>query len=521
MPDGEGADAALRLVLDQVRRFGRTLDSATMDREATIPPEVLSQAAHLGLFGLTIPEGHGGLGLHLGAACQVVSELATFDRSVATTVGLHCGLGVRGLVEMGTPAQQDRWLPVLARGELIASFCATESGAGSDLTSVRTRARREGERLILDGEKAYVTNGAWAGLYVVLASTPGMGGARAWSLLCVPRGTPGLHVGAEEHKLGIRASSTTSVRFDGARLPLDCVLGAPGEGMAHANRLLAWGRTLMSAGCVGTARAALAQTLAHVSTRRQFGRSLIAFEPVRMHVATMGSLLWAMEALLDHAAACEVRGQGIPMASAAAKVFCSEGVFDICDRALQLHGAMGFVEDTGVARMMRDCRVTRIFEGANDVLLGHIATGVVATAPGTHRRLHRCGEGTGWDEGDARLRAAMDSMRRRKGLALVREQCLLRAFGEAHVLLLAASAALARGEAAGAEGAVRASHAARLLVTRARHALDGLTGMATQVVQDKDVVELLMGPQGAPPTESRRREPGDGSSALKVQGSHP
>jgi acyl-CoA dehydrogenase len=505
VPDAAAAPGVLPLVLDQVRRFGRTLDAAQIDRQACISADVLSEAAHLGLFGLAIPEEHEGLGLPLADVCQVVAELATFDRSVATTVGLHCGLGTRGLVEMGSPSLQRRWLPALARGEVIASFCATEPGAGSDLTAVRTQAKQEGDRLVLDGEKAYVTNGGFAGLFTVLARTPGMGGVRAWSLLCVPRSTPGLTVGPEEHKLGIRGSSTTGVRFDAAPLGSDCILGKPGEGMAQAHRLLEWGRTLMSAGCAGTARAALDRTLAHVASRRQFGRALIDFDPVRAHVAAMASQRWAMEALLEHVGALEARGECIGMASASAKVFCSEAVFDICDRAVQLHGAMGFLEDAGVARLLRDCRVTRIFEGANDVLLVRVATAVAGWAPGSERRLHQGAGDHGWDEADARLSLAVEEARRRRGLGLMREPSLLRAFGEAHVSLLAASAALRRGEEAGVEAEIHASHAAHLMVGRAQRALDASDGHAEAVERDRALAHLLV--EGTPASETPKRRP--------------
>jgi alkylation response protein AidB-like acyl-CoA dehydrogenase len=517
VPDGRGTGTTLDLILHSVRRFGRTLDGAAMDRAAVLPPAVLAQAADLGLFGLSIPEVHGGLGLSLAEVCEVVAELAAFDRSVATTVGLHCGLGTRGLVELGSPGLKDRWLPALAAGEVVASFCATEPGAGSDLTGVRTTARQEGEHLVVDGEKAYVTNGGFAGLFTVLARTPGMGGVRAWSLVCVPRGAPGLEVGPEECKLGIRASSTTSLRLDGVRVDRDGLLGTPGEGMAHAHRLLEWGRTLMSAGCVGTARAALGATLTHVTSRRQFGRTLMELEPVRMHVAAMGSQLWAMEALLQHVGRLEARGEGIALASAAAKVFCSEAVFDICDRAVQLHGAMGFVEDTGVARLLRDCRVTRIFEGANDVLLGHVATGLAASAAGTGRRLHPLGGAAAWDEVDACLAAAVDAARRRRGLALVREQCLLRAFGQAHVWLLAASAALARAEGAGPDAEVRARHACHLLVSQARRALENAELAASEVERDAAVARLLVAEaHGSPADPSPLHVTGASS---KTQGS--
>jgi len=441
----------LDLLLPQVRRFLReALDPEAIDREARLPADVLTRAADLGLFGITIPEEHGGLGLSLGDCCSVVGEIARVDRSLATTVGLHSGLGTRGLVELGSDELRGRWLAELATGERIGAFCATEPQAGSDLTAMRTTATVEGSELVLHGEKAYVTNGGFAGLFTVLARTPGLGGARGTSLLLVPRETPGVEIGPEEHKLGIRGSSTVTVRFDGARVPLDSVVGTPGRGLEHAHRILQWGRTIMSAGCIGTARAALDATLDHVRARRQFGKAIGQFDASRAHVAWMAGHLYAMEALVEHVSALEQRGEPIPVESAAAKVVCSEGAWEICDRAIQLHGAMGFLEDTGVARMLRDCRVTRIFEGANDVLLVHAGTAVAGAPKSTPRRVHREPEGAlrtwsrRWATLDQHLDAELAQARKRHGVGLVRRQLLLRRFAQSHALLLAASAALER-----------------------------------------------------------------------------
>ena len=226
----------LDVLLPQVSRFlAAAVDGFAIDRDGRIPPSVREGIARLGLFGMTLPEAYGGAGLSLGAACRVVAELARVDRSVAIMVGLHAGLGTRGLVELGSPALRARWLPRLASGDCIASFAATEAGAGSALTAIATKGRVVDGGLRIDGEKSYVTNGGFAGLFTVLVRTPGLGGERAQSLVCVPAGTRGLGIGAEETKLGIRGSSTVTVSFDDVRVPLDHVLGSPGDGMQQAN----------------------------------------------------------------------------------------------------------------------------------------------------------------------------------------------------------------------------------------------------------------------------------------------
>jgi alkylation response protein AidB-like acyl-CoA dehydrogenase len=189
-------------------------------------------------------------------------------------------------------------------------------------------------------------------------------------------------IGAEEHKLGIRGSSTVGVQFDRARVERSCVLGPGGRGMYEAHRALAWGRTVMASGCVGTGQAALDATIEFVRARAQFGKPIASFGATQAHLARMAATLFAMRALVRTVSAREDHGEPIEVESMLAKVFCSEGAFDLCDTAVQLHGALGFIEPVGVARLLRDCRITRIFEGANDVLL--VRAGL-ASLSGHHR----------------------------------------------------------------------------------------------------------------------------------------
>lgn len=446
----EASDTAesetLELLLPEVARFlSRHVDGDRIDREGLIAPEVRSAAAELGLFGLTIPVEHGGSGLSLGAACRVVSEIARVDRSVAIMIGLHAGLGTRGLVEHGKPELQRVWLPRFASGAAIASFAATEANAGSDLTAIRTKAEATPEGLRVEGEKSYVTNGSFASIFTALVRTPGLGGNRAFSLVSIPRDTPGIEIGREEDKLGIRGSSTVTVRFDGAVVPWTNVLGEPGHGTDLAHGLLSWGRTLMSSGCVGTAIAALDATSEHARTRRQFGRPIGAFGATRAHLAWMAGRVCAMKAFVGHVGAEHARGESIEISSAIAKVFTSESAFQVCDRALQLHGALGFLEPTGIARMLRDCRITRIFEGANDVLLLRIGAARLAarTRAPDSGSLAQDGMGSSIDELGARLDRAVEDVRERLGLAAMRRQLVLQRIANAEIALRVARATLA------------------------------------------------------------------------------
>ena len=376
-PDASDLLASLRAVLgDFTRDRVRPME---IDRTGRMPPELLEDLAELGVFGVTLPERHGGSGLGLSAACTCVSVLAETDRSVATTVGLHLGLGTRAMVAFGSHELQERVLPDLASGRHIAAFAATEAGAGSDLRAVATRARQGSEGWVVDGTKIFVTNGGLASVFTVLASTPGAGGRRKGFSLLQLGAEDGLEIGPEEHKLGLRGSSTTSVVMDGVTVPQDRIIGRAGHGMAQLDHVLAWGRTVMAAGCTGSATSALRIAREHTALRRQFGKSLDAFPLVQEQIADARALLFAMRAMLDHAASASA--EELADASLAAKVVCSEGNGEICDRAIQLCGGWGFIEESGLPLLARDARVTRIFEGANDVLL--ILAG---TAEATARR---------------------------------------------------------------------------------------------------------------------------------------
>lgn len=466
----DGAQAELlELLLPQVRRFlASEVRADVIDREGRIPAAVREGAARLGLFGLTIPTEFGGAGLSLGSACRVVTELARIDRSVAIMIGLHAGLGTRGLVEHGSAELRRAWLPRLASGECVASFSVTEAGAGSDLTAIRTTAEPTLDGLRVVGEKSYVTNGGFAGLFTVLVRTPGLGGDRATSVVCVPRDTPGVTIGLEEDKLGVRGSSTVTVAFDGAVIPWSHVVGEAGRGLDVTHELLGWGRTLMSAGCVGTAHAALGATVDYVGARRQFGRAIGAFGATRAHVAWMTARVHAMEAIVQRVADDHARGGNIETASAIAKVFTSETAFAVCDRAVQLHGALGFLEPTGVARMLRDSRITRIFEGANDVLLVRIgAARLTSSAP-----IVRPSDDAPVGELARRLDEAVVDVRSRLGIGAVRRQLVLQRIANAEIAVTVARAAARSRDALGryaSEQLVEEGHRALDALTRAEH----------------------------------------------------
>ncbi|MFT7518271.1 MAG: alkylation response protein AidB-like acyl-CoA dehydrogenase [Kiritimatiellia bacterium] len=423
-------------VCDMVARFGEDrLDAAAIDQAHCLPDGLLAELADLGLFSLSIPEAYDGAGLTLAGVSEVVAELAMHDRSVAATVGLHLGLGTRGLVAFGSDAIKQEYLPRLASGEIVASFAATEPGAGSDLRSVRTRIEAKGDGLTLNGSKIFVTNGGFADIYTLLVSSPGLGGARrGQSLVIAERTDVGVIIGAEEDKLGLRGSSTVTVDFDDVSLPQGRIIGQPGRGSAQAGHVLAWGRTAMAAGCVGTAQAALDLARKHVSQRVQFGAPLIQHPVVRAQVAQAASDVFAAQSLVRWTGRSD--GHELSRRSTSAKVLASRVGWGVADVSLQLHGGSGYIEETGVALMLRDSRVTRIFEGANDVLLGHAAamellspsTVVLQASLGPHPSLAKA------DAICERVHLWRLALKRRYGMGLLRRARVLHRFGELVVL---------------------------------------------------------------------------------------
>jgi alkylation response protein AidB-like acyl-CoA dehydrogenase len=416
-------EPSLPSILREVRSFcAKHVDPAHLDKEGKLGGDLLALVAEQGWFGLTTPAEHGGAGLSMAASSRIIAELASHDGSLGTCVGLHSGLALHGLVHQGSEALRARYLPEIAEGKRICAFAATEPGAGSDISAVKTTLSEVDGKLRLTGSKVYVTNGGMASLVTALARSPGLGGAKAGhTLVLVDTRWPGVKKGAEEKKLGLKASSTITIDFDDVEIPADHVLGEPSQGLAYAHKALGWGRTYMAAGCFGVARAALAATREHVATRQQFGRPLAKFTLVRDSIATMRAEAYAIESVLRLVAAYEDAGLGdIGQPSSVLKVLGSEGAWYVIDRGIQLFGGAGFLEEIGMARRLRDVRVTRIFEGANDVLRLHLASAALAWPIATMRELkvatgapaHLASEAAAIDGALSRLTDALEQVRK-------------------------------------------------------------------------------------------------------------
>jgi len=343
------------------------------DLEAGQPPEFVQELRELGLFGLIIPEDHGGLGLSNAAYARVLSQTSRYDTSVSLTIGAHSSIGMKGLLLFGTPEQRARYLPRLASGEMIAAFCLTESGAGSDAAALRTTARRQPDgSWVLSGEKIWITNGGIADLYTVFARTEGTEGKI--TAFVVEAAWDGVSHGPHEDKMGIRASSTTTVSFADVRVPAENVLGEEGKGFKIAMAILNNGRTGLGGGAVGGMKAMLALATQQAQERKQFGRPIAEFGLVREKIAQMMVDCFAAESVVWMVAHYIDSGyDDYSVEAAISKVFATEAANRAAWEALQIAGGNGYMKEYPYEQAVRDARISPIFEGTNEILRLFIA----------------------------------------------------------------------------------------------------------------------------------------------------
>lgn len=356
-------------LIDTIRRFVserlRPLEAQVAENDE-IPDDLIEEMKALGLFGLTIPEEYGGLGLSMSEEVRVVFELGKTSPAFRSAFGTNVGIGSQGLVMAGNEAQKARYLPGIASGEIVTSFALTEPEAGSDGAGVRTRAVRDGNQWKLTGGKRYITNADKAHLFTVMARTggPGAGGVSAF---LVPADSPGLSVGAHEKKMGQQGAHICDVNFDEVAVPPENMLGAEGEGFKVAMRVLDRGRLHISAMCVGVAERLVTDAVAYATERKQFGQAIADFQLVQAMIADSKTELLAAKALVLETAAKRDAGENVVLECAAAKLFASEMVGRVADRAVQIFGGAGYVADYGIERLYRDVRIFRIYEGTSQI----------------------------------------------------------------------------------------------------------------------------------------------------------
>ena len=360
---------SFELLLDTVRRFVaerlRPLEEK-VDREDEVPAEIVAEMRELGLFGLSIPEEYGGLGLTMSEEVRVALELGRTTPAFRSAFGTNVGIGSQGLVMAGSEAQKAEWLPGIASGEIVTSFALTEPGAGSDSASVQTKAVRDGDVYRLTGTKRFITNADKASLFTVMART-GEPGAKGVSAFLVPAGLPGVSVGKPERKMGQQGAHVCDVNLDGAPVPAANRLGQEGEGFRIAMRVLDRGRLHIAAVCVGIAERLIADAVGYATERKQFGKAIAEFQLIQAMIADSKTETMAARALVLEAAAQKDRGEPITLEAAAAKYFASETVGRVADRAVQIFGGAGYIADYGIERLYRDVRLFRIYEGTSQV----------------------------------------------------------------------------------------------------------------------------------------------------------
>lgn len=358
-------------LLEQVRHFvADVVDPAVEEIERTreVPEAVLSRAADLGLFGLTIPREYGGHGLGLADKCRLEEVLGGAHYGFATVLGNHNGVGTAGLVQRATPAQRDRYLPAMARGDVRGVFCLTEPDAGSDAASVATTAERVAGGWVLNGHKTLITQAKVGGLFTVIARSD-----EGLSSFLVERDNPGLHVGDDIAILGLRGSTVSTVDLVDCRVDDDAVLGVLGRGLSQALGMLNQGRTAMSARVLGLGQRAFDETVRYANERRQFDRRLIDNQGLAWRLADLATRLTAARALLYAAADGLDAGRRDHTAVSMAKYYVTETVGDVVDQAVQVHGGIGYTDRAPAERWFRDARVTRIYEGSSEMHLDVIA----------------------------------------------------------------------------------------------------------------------------------------------------
>lgn len=337
------------------------------DQTKHFPVETLRAAAALGLAGITTREELGGSGLGRLDAVLIFEALAKGCPTVAAFLSIHnmC----TSIVDVyGSPEQRRAWLPGLTSMATIASYCLTEPGSGSDAAALKTRAIRDGDHYVLDGQKQFISGAGASDLYIVMART-GEAGPRGISTMVVPKGTPGLSFGAEEKKMGWNAQPTRAVVFDGVRVPVGNRLGQEGQGFVIAMTALDGGRLNIAACSLGGAQAALDRTMAYMADRQAFGRKVIDFQALQFRLADMATELEVARTFLwRSASALDQKAKDATKLCAMAKRFVTDISFDVANQALQLHGGYGYLSDYGIEKIVRDLRVHQILEGTNEIM---------------------------------------------------------------------------------------------------------------------------------------------------------
>jgi alkylation response protein AidB-like acyl-CoA dehydrogenase len=336
--------------------------AAKIDQEEKIPPELIKKLGELGLMGAVFPPEYGGGGFGEVGYCLMQEEMGHGCMSTATFLGAHQSIGANAIYIGGTEFLKKKYLVPLAEGKLIGAFALTEVLAGSDSFNLRTKAVKEGDEWVINGEKMWITNGGLADVVSLFART-----GRGITGFVVETKWPGYQAGPAEKKMGIRGSTTNAITLENVRVPAENIIGEEGRGFLVAMKTLDAGRLGLGAACVGAAKELLELSTKYAKERVQFDVPISQFEAIQFYLAEMATSLYAMESMVYRTAFDYDAGRSISRQAAQVKLFCSEALHKVVDLAVQIHGGMGYSREMPIERIYRDARINRIFEGTNEI----------------------------------------------------------------------------------------------------------------------------------------------------------
>ncbi|WP_332851974.1 acyl-CoA dehydrogenase family protein [Duganella sp. S19_KUP01_CR8] len=375
----------LNILLDSIRRFVREQlvphEQQVADTDE-IPPALVAQMRELGLFGLSIPEQYGGLGLTMEEEVLAAFEITRTSPAFRSLFGTNNGIGSQGILIDGTEEQKNIWLPRMASGEVVGSFALTEPGYGSDAGSLATSAVRDGDHYIINGTKRYITNAPEAGVFTVMARTDSTRkGPSGVSAFIVERNTPGISLGKNDKKMGQQGAHTCDVIFENCRVPATSIIGGKeGQGFKTAMKVLDKGRLHISAICVGVAERMLDDALRYAMERQQFGQPIAEFQLIQAMLADSKAEIYAARSMVLDAARRRDNREDVTTEASCCKLFASEMCGRVADRAVQIHGGAGYMSEYAAERFYRDVRLFRIYEGTSQIQQLVIARNMIKAA---------------------------------------------------------------------------------------------------------------------------------------------